>query len=375
MDRAVLEISEKKLLDNYRNLASFLPANQHMIAVIKGDAYGIGSYKEASLLKQAGVNFFAVACIKEAVDLLDKGLDADILVLGHTIMDERKDLFNPHIIQTVGGLDYGNDIAEFAKENNQQVRVHFKIDSGMHRLGIRNDTDIDEIKKLYYNPYLKVEGALSHLSVADSLLAEDREYVFTQKERFDRWLKKAGSKGMVFPVTHLQASAAIVNYPQFLKDYTHCRPGILFIGFDSGFMEHPYKREEVFTLKSHIEKIDDLKEGEYIGYGRTYMAKKDMKIATIPIGYGDGLMRIYQEKGVVLINGVRCPFTGRISMDQCCVDVSNAGASLYDEVILLGRQKDEYIPIKEMADKCLSIPNEILTKINSRVSRNWTKDY
>ena len=147
------------------------------------------------------------------------------------------------------------------------------------------------------------------------------------------------------------------------------RPGILFWGYDSGEMKHPYIREEAFSLLSQIEKIDILPQDQTIGYGRTYKAGSDLKVATIPIGYGDGVPRNYLT-GEVLIEGVRCPIIGRISMDQLCVDVSKLDkVDLFDQVVLIGKQGDQKITVREMADKCGTIPNEITTGFNQRLLR------
>ena len=191
----------------------------------------------------------------------------------------------------------------------------------------------------------------------------DVAFTYQQKERFDAWVKDAKAMGLAVGKLHFSASAAIVNYPQFVYDY--CRPGILLLGFDSGEMKTPYPREQVLSVFARVVKIDDLPSGDSIGYGRTFVSDSDMKIATVSIGYGDGIPRNYIN-GEVLIRGVRCPIVGRISMDQLCVDVSHLEmVELFDVVTVL----NEEITIMEMANKANTISNEIVTKFTNRLER------
>ena len=367
--RGYLEIRKDLLQSDYTELKNFLTGKCAMICIVKCDGYGFDGVREALLLQEWGAEFFGVACSAEAVMLRKNGIRGDILILGHTLEEAIPDLWKYDLIQTVGDIGYGRYLAAKASGDRASVRVHFKIDTGMHRLGITQETPMEAIRKLYDDPCLHAEGAFSHFAAADSFRAEDRTFTLWQKETFDRWLKKAEDAGMRFACTHMSASAAIVNYPEFLKDYTHCRPGILFHGFDSGDMAHPYPRKEVLSLKSYVGKIDVLRKGETIGYGRTYTAEKDLTVVTVPVGYGDGIPRNYRG-GEVLIHGVRCPIIGRISMDQLCVDASEAGnLSIADPVLLIGKDRDEEITLREMADKAGTIPNEIAAKFTSRLPR------
>ncbi|MBQ1506669.1 MAG: alanine racemase [Erysipelotrichales bacterium] len=371
LSRGYLEIRKDLLQSNYEELKAFLDGKTRMICIVKCDGYGFDGITEAKLLQDLGADFFGVACSEEAVLLRKNGIRGDILILGHTLKDAREDLWKYDLIQTVGDTKYGMMLGDYAEEHGKVLRVHLKIDTGMHRLGITSHTPLEEILQVYHHAGLKAEGAFSHFACADSFAQDDRLFTESQKKSFDAWLKKAREAGMEFPVTHMAASAGIVNYPEYLKDYTHCRPGILFHGFDSGEMAHPYPRKEVMSLRSFIGKIDELYKGETIGYGRTYTAEKDLRVVTVPVGYGDGIPRNY-ENGDVLINGVRCPVIGRISMDQLCADATNAGEIRIDDpVTLIGKDGNETVTLREMADKAHTIPNEIAAKFTTRLGRRY----
>ena len=367
--RAWLEIDKTILTNNYQNLREYLPEKTGMIAIVKCDGYGLDGVQEAWTLSDLGVECFGVACGYEAIGLRRGGIRGDILVLSHTLPYQFDRLIADDLIQTVGDVEYAKELIKYADQVGQPIRIQLKIDTGMHRLGISDNYDLAELKKVICCPELELTGCFSHFAVADSNKPEDIEFTKQQKARFDQWLLKAKEQGIDPGITHISASAAIVNYPEFLADYDYCRPGILFWGYDSGEMKHPYIREEAFSLLSQIEKIDILPQDQTIGYGRTYKAGSDLKVATIPIGYGDGVPRNYLT-GEVLIEGVRCPIIGRISMDQLCVDVSKLDkVDLFDQVVLIGKQGDQKITVREMADKCGTIPNEITTGFNQRLLR------
>ena len=365
-ERAWMEVDAQKLRDNYRNLCQFVK-DTTCICVVKCNGYGHDAIAEANVLQNAGADWFATACSEEAISLRTNGITGNILILGHTLPAQMDDLWKYHLTQTVGDVAYGLALASYCRKNNRCVDVHLKIDTGMHRLGIRPDTPMEETGKLFTAEGIRVTGCFSHFATADSTNTEDVAFVYGQQKRFAEWLKTCREYGYNPGMTHISASAAIVNYPEC--SYEACRPGILLLGFDSGYMKHPYNRTPVMSLKSRIAKLDVLQPGETIGYGRTYTAKRTMRIATIPIGYGDGIPRNY-PKGEVLIRGTRCPLVGRISMDQLCVDVTHlTDVCLFEETVIIGKQGTEEIRLSEMAEKAGTIANEIATKITGRIPR------
>ena len=363
MHRAWVQVDTKKLENNYKNLVKYLPDFCDCICIVKCNGYGHDAIQEALVLQNCGAKFFGVAALQEAVSLRKAGIVGDILILGHTVKEEMALLAEYNLIQTVGDMDYGYALLEHAKVHNHVYRMHYKIDTGMHRLGITDHVSIFALRDLANEPHLALEGCFSHFAVADSFTHEDIAFTYQQKSLFDAWVKEAKAVGIDVGKLHLSASAAIVNYPDIVYDY--CRPGILLLGFDSGDMKYPYVREQVLSLYAQVVKIDVLPSGQSLGYGRTFVSDCDKKIATVSIGYGDGIPRNYKD-GEVLIRGVRCPIVGRISMDQMCVDVSHLDTvELFDVVTIL----NEEITIMEMANKANTISNEIATKLTNRLIR------
>ena len=366
MERAWIEIDTNKLVRNFKCINEFLPTKTSCICIVKADGYGHGAIECARLLVENGANFFGVASIEEAVELRKAGIDKQIIVLGHTLPRQFADLLTADVIQTIGDVEYGYELANYASEQNFVQKVHLKIDTGMHRLGISYERDLADIKALIDHPNLALEGCFSHFSVADSFKESDIEFTKLQNEHFVNWLREAGKVGIRVGKSHISASAAIVNYPEFVYDYV--RPGVLLYGFDSGEMKQVIEKEQVVAIKSKVGKLDILPANETIGYGRTFVSDLDLRVATIPIGYGDGLHRSY--KGDVLIKGTRCPIIGRISMDQITVDVSKVvDIKLFDEVTILGSDGEEIISIEEMATKTGTITNEIATHFTKRLHR------
>lgn len=366
-ERAWMEIDVKALVNNYQNLLAYLPQTTECICIVKADGYGHDAVKEALVLQQAGARFFGVATLAEAVQLKEANITGDILILGHTLPNQMEELFSYNLIQTVGDVAYGYELAKKAECLQKPVRVHLKIDTGMHRLGISRQQALSEIKEFVNHPFIQVEGCFSHFAVADSFVKEDVEFTYQQYHEFLKWVECAKQDGIPVGKLHISASAAIVNYPDIQMDY--CRPGILLLGFDSGDMKCPYHRQQVLSLYAKVTKIDCLPAQETIGYGRTYTAKQERKVATVSIGYGDGIPRNYQN-GTVLIHGTRCPIIGRISMDQLCCDVSELeDVKLFDCVTILGTDGMETITLKQMADSCGTIANEVATHFSSRLPR------
>ena len=362
MQRAWMQIDTKKLKMNYENLVKFLPDSCGCICVVKANGYGHDAIEEAKVLQSIGALFFATATVNEAVNLRKAGIVGDILVLGHTVVDEMSLLQAYDIIQTVGDIEYGYSLAKHGESVDCVHRIHYKIDTGMHRLGITERVDVVELKNLSEHSHIQLEGAFSHFACADSFNEEDIAFTYLQKEMFDKWIESAKEIGLHVGKLHISASAAIVNYPDIVYDY--CRPGILLLGFDSGDMKYPYERSQVLSLYARVVKIDELHNGESIGYGRTFVSDRVLKIATISIGYGDGVPRNYKD-GEVIINGKRCPIVGRISMDQLCVDVTGVDVQLFDVVTIL----NDEITVVEMASKANTISNEIVTKLTDRLAR------
>lgn len=333
-------------------------------SVVKADAYGHGAV-EISRTIEDFTDCFAVSNIDEAVQLRDGGIKKPVLILGYTPPHSMKLLADYGITQTVFSFDYGEMLASSARTAGKIIKAHIKIDTGMNRLGFsaQNDDDLSlsirQIKDLNKEKGLEFEGIFTHFAVADET---DSPFTRLQFDRFMKCVFELEKEGIKFRYRHAANSAAILNYPEMKLDMV--RPGLILYGITTN---RPDKigLKPVMELKTTVSFVHKLKKGDSVSYGQTYVAEKDMTIATLPIGYADGLFRALSKKLTVMINGEEAPVIGRICMDQCMVDVTGLDVKTEDEVTVFGSGKSVY----ELSDAIDTIPYEIICDIGKRVPR------
>ena len=335
------------------------------MAVVKANGYGHGSEGIAMQLEKLGVTAFAVATIDEGIALRQSGIRSEILILGYTDSHRAGELSAFNLMQTIVSYEHALNLAQ----EGYHIKVHIKIDTGMHRLGF-DYFDIDKVAACFSLRYLRVAGIFSHLCVSDSLDTQDVEFTHIQISRFYNLLEELSSKGIDIPKTHLQSSYGLLNYPELKCNYV--RAGVALYGVHSSQdiqTKLQLDLRPVLSLKSRIVQIRTVSAGEAVGYGRSYITQKQTRLAIVPIGYADGIPRSLSGKDIcVLINGYPVPIVGRICMDQLTVDVSAVpDVALYDEVTLIGQDKGREIKAVELAEKAGSITNELLSRIGRRL--------
>lgn len=366
-DRAWVEINMDNLKHNVTALREIMPEFCEMMAIVKADAYGHGAIEVSSCLNKMGVKIFGVATIDEGISLRKQGVRGDILILGYTDPFRLEQVIQYKLIQTVLDYDYAKRLNSYAKP----IQVHIKIDTGMHRIGIPS-TEIDHITELFGFKMLKVCGIFTHLSVSDSKLEEDVLFTRQQLSVFYDLLHGLKQSGITLPKVHIQSSYGLLNYPELNCNYA--RIGIAMYGVFSSLGDntklHPVLRP-VLSLKSRVVLIREIKEGETVSYGRTFMAKRNSRLALLPIGYADGLPRSLScETGSVLLRGYRIPIVGRICMDQLLVDITDVPeVVLGDVVTLIGQDGKNEISAAEVATNAGSITNELLSRLGTRLER------
>lgn len=366
--RTWAEINLSNLEHNYLTLRGMLPRGCRFLGVVKADAYGHGAIPVAKKLVELGAEYLAVACVDEAVELRQAGINAPILILGPTMPDYVDELLKYDLTQSVQDAELALNLSRAAVNAGKSMKIHIKIDTGMSRLGFLCsekgvDHSVQEILKVCSLPMLEHEGIFSHFANADG----DEEYTMRQFTRFMDVLDKLAARGVEFKIRHCAASAAVLHYPCTHLDMV--RPGIALYG------HYPDPSCEgldgpgllpVMTVKTRVIAVRELERGTFVSYGCTHTLARDSRLAVLPIGYADGLARSLSNRGEVLVHGVRAPILGRVCMDLCMVDVTEVpDVCVGDEVIVFGPE----LPLEEKADAVGTIQYEMLCGISRRVPR------
>lgn len=366
--RTWAEINLLNLEHNYRALRGMLPRGCRFLGVVKANAYGHGAVAVARKLEQLGVEYLAVACLDEGIELRNAGIRAPILILGPTPSGFAQELIEHHFTQTVPDYGYACVLSEAVSALNGELDIHVKVDTGMSRLGfLCDESHVDEsIKQIVQTcalPGLKGEGIFTHFANADG----DEIYSMRQLTRFFDALDKLELQGVKFEIRHCAASAAVLNYPCAHLDMV--RPGIALYGHypdpSCQDLDGPGLMP-VMTLKTRVVSVRRLEKGTCISYGCTHTLQRDSKVAVLPLGYADGFERLLSNRGEVLIQGRRVPVIGRICMDMCMVDVTDLDCvNEGDEVVVFGPG----LPLEEKADAVGTIQYELLCGVSPRVPR------
>lgn len=344
--------------------------NSEIMPIVKADAYGHGAVEVVRTLRQEGINRFGVAILEEALELRRCFPEITLMVIGPTLPEYSEILVKEEIIPEVFQVEQAEKLSAAAIKQSKTARLHIKIDTGMGRIGFR-DSAMEDIRKIARLPGLFVEGIYTHLATADS---PDLSYAHQQLQAFDELNARLGAEGIRIPLRHAANSPALMQLPQ--SHYELCRPGIILYGIlpmnhtgvEAGF-------EPVMSLKTRISHLKTIEKGDSVGYGRSFIASQPTRVATLPLGYADGLRRSLSNRGEVLVKGKRAVIIGKICMDQTMVDVTEIkGVKVGDEVTLLGRDGEAQITANEIADHCATISYEILCGISKRVKRVYLQE-
>ncbi len=365
--RAWIELDREALSQNVEALLAMLPDHCSLMPAVKADAYGHGAVLIARELNRIGVEAFCVASAGEGEELRREGVKGEILVLGYTDPTQFDLLHRCRLTQTIVDYQYAERLNGYGK----RLHVHIGVDTGMHRLGIGYEQR-DLIMDIFEMKNLAVDGLFTHLCTSDGQALREQSFTDLQARRFYSVVDDLERSGYSCPKLHLQSSYGILNYPNLAEDYA--RVGIALYGVLS--TREDTKRWEdvlrpVLSLKARVACVRRLCCGETAGYGMAFTAQRDMEIATITVGYGDGLPRnLSGGQGFVLINGRRAPVVGRICMDQTIVDVSGIpDVKAGDVAVLIGKSGDKEISAGDLAGWAGTITNEILSRMGARLER------
>lgn len=350
---AWIEINLSALERNFKKLKELLKTD--IIAVVKADAYGHGATTICPILQSLGINSFGVATVDEGIALRSSGIKVPIVILGATPFWTFEGCHKNNLTITIYSTEQLKQVEDFAKKANSKLPIQIKIDTGMNRLGISFQETKEIIERIMNSTNLKLEGIFSHLSDA-----KNYDFSKLQKERFDHALDNFSQ--LKIP-KHIANSYAATNYPEFR--YNIVRIGIALFGQEFNFLE------PIISLKGRITQIHKVKPNEYVSYERTWTAESESLIATIPIGYADGIDRKLSNKIIAKCNDKKINQVGTITMDQMMFDITNIPNSKVGDIITL---IDNELLISSWANELKTITYELLCRLKIRLPRVYIRD-
>ncbi len=362
--RTFLEIDLGKLKNNYLRLSSLLEGDTVLAPVVKADAYGYGSARVAKALHEVGARFFIVATVCEAVELRKAGVEGDILVLGYVHESMYELLYEYDLTLTLLDREQAKLIEYSDNLYGKRLNVHINLDTGMKRLGFEYSSEnLDFLNDLAENNKLNIKGIYTHFATADE---KDDSGVNFQIKVFEDFLEKLKFENIL---VHMANSAAILSLPKTYRGLV--RAGISLYGLypSEDVARDDLGLEKVLSWYSQIISVRALKAGEGVSYGWDYVAQKDMKIATVSVGYADGYSRKLSNKSEVIVAGKKYRVIGKICMDLMLLDVSDSDVKVDDLVTLIGTDSSEEISIDELASLSDTINYEVSCNVSKRVKR------
>ncbi|WRE30910.1 alanine racemase [Helicobacter pylori] len=367
-----VEVNTASLRHNFSTVKSIVPKDAHIMAVVKANAYGAGAIKASEIFLQEGANYLGVATLDEALELRSHFPKTPILILGYSPNANASMLIDNDLSAMVFSLEQAEVFSQMALKSKKRLKVHLKIDTGMHRLGLEpNFKSIETIKKIRALKGLEIEGIFTHLSNAD---AKIKTHAKNQMKAFNAFLEQLLDQKIEFQYRHAYNSAGILslcngNENRFLNLY---RPGIMLYGFypSNGMKEScPTILKNVISLKAQIVQIRSVKKGEFIGYGEHFYTNEETLVGVLALGYADGLMRALGNRIQVVINNQLAPLIGKVCMDQCFVKLNNIQAKEGDEVILFGDKSTKANDASEIAMLLNTIAYETISTLSKRLER------
>lgn len=372
--RVYAEIDLDRFEENLDRIEERLSAGTGLIAVVKADGYGHGAVELSSevLEKRDRIKGYATASLDEAL-VLAPYIKKPILILGYTFPEQYPALIEKEIRPTIFEWESAVRLSETAVALGCIAKIHIKLDTGMGRIGYRIDeTSADEIVRISQLPGIEIEGIFTHFARADET---DKTAAHKQITLYEQMIQMLLDRGLTIPIHHMANSAGILELPASHADLA--RAGIILYGLSPSGEVGVEKTgiRPILTLKSRVIYVKELPAGSAISYGGTYVTERDARIATVPVGYGDGYPRSLSSKGCVLIHGKKAPICGRVCMDQFMVDVTDIpDVRQGDEVILIGEDGGEAIRMDELGDISGRFNYELACDLGKRIPRTYIKN-
>lgn len=372
--RCWAEIDLDRIQKNFTLIAQ-TAGSAEVMAVVKANAYGHGDVATVRALENAGARIFAVSGLAEALRLRRAGIAHPILILGYTSPQHAALLARHKLLQCVFSLEYACQLSSAAAKAGIRIAAHYKVDTGMARLGFCAKDDLEtalgELQEAYKLPGLEPVGIFTHFAVADSTLPQNVAYTQAQFALFEQVCARLAAGGFTYKTRHSCNSAGLVAHPSMHLNLV--RPGIILYGCNPSAEVCLHGIKPAFRLKTVVTMVKTLKKGDDVSYGRTFTAPQDMRVATLAVGYADGYPRLLSGQGVVGIHGKPAHVLGRVCMDQMVVDITHIPkVCLGDVATVFGGEGAD--SVEDVAAKSGTISYEILCNIGRRVQRVYTED-
>jgi len=370
-----IEINSKAFKNNIEQFRSLIGSTKKLLVVVKANAYGHGIIEISRLAENYGVDWLGVNSLEEALIIKENKINLPILILGYVQLSDLSEAVENSFHLTVYNKETIKKLGEITSKRKKKAYLHIKLETGTHRQGIKKEELISFIKLIKSYPYLSVEGISTHFANIED--TTDHTYAQHQLDRFNACIDLLEKKKIFIPIKHTACTATTILFPETYFDMV--RVGIGIYGLWPSKETYlscllrgrkPVNLQPILTWKTKIVQVKDVPEGAFIGYGCTYKTTRPTKLAVLPIGYYDGYDRKLSNFSYVLIKGKRAPVRGRVAMNMITVDITDIkGVKLGDEVVLLGKQKNEVISAEYLASLCGTINYEIVTRINPLIPR------
>lgn len=351
---------------NIARIRKLVGKKVRILVSVKADAYGHGAVPVSRAALEAGAEWLGVSHVKEALELRSFFPEVPILILSSGMRGHSEYIVRNNLTPVVCSLEIARDLAQTALYAGKKADIHCMIDTGMGRIGVWHENCVPLLEKISRVKGVRLQGLASHFAAADD---PDPAFTRMQLERFVGVVDQLAARGIKIPLRHIANSGALINLPESRLDMV--RPGIMLYGvYPAEHLKEAVELKPALSLKTRVAYLKTAEAGRTISYARTHTVKKRTRIATLPIGYGDGFSRTHSNRGEVLIREKRAPIVGIVTMDQLMVDVGGIeGVEVGDEAVLIGRQGEERITAEEAAARIGTISYEVLAQLGKRVSR------
>lgn len=366
----VMEVDLERLVENFKTIKN-LVSTAEVMCVVKADAYGHGLERCALSLEAAGASQFGVAFVLEGIRLRAAGVRSRILVFGGILGNQIEHFLRHDLELTASSVGKLEQVEAVALKSGVRAKVHLKVDTGMERIGVHYYSADALFQKAAECKHVDVVGVFSHFAEAEQ---KDCAFTKLQLERFQEVVARNKKSIPATAKSHIANSAGALFHPEARLDLVRVGLGLYGIN-PNGARPMPVELKPAMRWVSRVVYFKVVKKGATVSYGRTWTAKHDTRVVTVPVGYGDGYFRQLSNCGQVLIRGKRYPVIGKVCMDQIMVDIGPDGEAYNgDEVVLLGEQGGECITANEVANLIDTAPHHVLTALNSRIPRAYMVD-